>query len=193
MGKTSCEMENPLSERYQTSSNRHEKSAVKGDSAEALRDGTPGTFEKTKDSAAKITGEVKAATEKLVSAGKLPATQFDETAVLVDTLQNGHAAAWEKLKAVESLGRSGVKTVSLKDQNGAALNCEIQLEEVNGRTLVHLFSPEGRVILRGISNGDGTYARQQDKEGKAVSYVGTWWNKHKAGSSLGGVEDHKSA
>lgn len=113
----------------------------------------------------------------------------------VELLSNPHAAAWEKLKAVEVLARQNVETINLNDANGVARTCRVELETLGRKTLIHLFAQDEtgheHPILRGISNGDGTYAHEQNDAGTPVSYIGSWWtssmDKSKL-SVLGGIE-----
>lgn len=131
---------------------------------------------------------------KLVKQGALPdLTLQNARAEADDLLRNPHAAAWEKLKAVEVLARSGAESVTLKDKDGTERACRVELETLGKKTLIHLFANDSNgkehVILRGISNGDGTYGQEQDPRGRKVSYIGSWWSAHMDSvSNISGLE-----
>lgn len=97
-----------------------------------------------------------------------------------DVLTDSSSSAEDRLRAVESLARSGVTEVSLKEPDGSTRVCRLEVEEASGgRSLVHLFTTDEngkeRVVLRGVLNVDGSVERQRDGSGRPVDFVGSWW------------------
>ena len=135
--------------------------------------------------------------QQLEGNGILPATRVtDSHASPQDVLTNPQASAQEKLRAITELGRSGVESVTLTDQDGTKRECRVELEQCGGKTLVHLFTQDQngkeRVILRGVESKDGTFSHETGKGGRAVSFTGTWWSKHMSASSLGAADESSS-
>lgn len=106
---------------------------------------------------------------------------------LVNTLSDTNSSAQDKLRAVEALGKAGITQLTLADKDGINRNMRIELEKSGSKTLVHLYanddSGKERVLLRGASNGDGTFTNQRDAKGRPVSFQGSWWSGHMAGRS----------
>lgn len=124
--------------------------------------------------------------------GVLPTVRFfegqenrgamDRQSVRADRLLDGNIPAENRLRAVEELGRQGARSVQVRDADGSVKDCRVELQQVGNRTMVHLYAQgsDGKehVVLRGISNGDGTYSHEKDRNGREVGYEGTWWTQN---------------
>ncbi len=126
--------------------------------------------------------------KQLESTGVLPDTSLaDGKADLSKVLLSDKSTAQEKLKAVETLAASGIDHLQIKDKDGSVRDLRLELEKAGARTLVHLYAADkgGRehVLLRGISNGDGTYTHETNKNGHNVSFYGSWWETNMRASS----------
>ncbi len=112
----------------------------------------------------------------------LPPTRINESQQEVSVLSDPKAGAQEKLKAVEALARSGVNSVVLTDASGHQHTCRVELEHHGSKNLVHLYAEDsnGRehVLLRGVSNGDGSYSQETNARGASVGFNGDWWSRH---------------
>lgn len=96
-------------------------------------------------------------------------------------LQNDKATSQEKLKVVEKLLASGVDRLEIKDRDGQTRNLRLEVCYAGSKAMIHAFTDEGgkeRVLLRGISNGDGTFTQEKDKSGRSVGFYGDWWTKN---------------
>ncbi|MBC7998234.1 MAG: glycoside hydrolase family 75 protein [Leptolyngbya sp.] len=106
---------------------------------------------------------------------------------LIQTIANDKSTAIEKLKAVEELAKQGTTSFSFNDVNGHTRNLRIEIEPAGSRKMVHLYATDNsgkdRILVRGVSNGDGTFAREKDARGHDVSYYGSWWETHMNGQS----------
>jgi hypothetical protein len=118
--------------------------------------------------------------------GTLPQTRVSESEA-TSLLLNPKASSQEKLKAVEALAKAGADHVTIKDADGTTRNCRIEIENSGKRTMVHLHSvgDDGKehVVLRGVSNGDGTFSHEKDSKGRDVEFTGSWWSKHMSAKS----------
>lgn len=107
---------------------------------------------------------------------------------LLNVLSDANAGPQEKLKAIESLGKSGITRLTLPDSNGGSRDVRIELEKSGSKTLVHLYANDDtgkeRILLRGVSNGDGTFSNEKDAKGRDVSFQGAWWTGHMQGRSM---------
>ncbi len=107
---------------------------------------------------------------------------------LLNVLSDANANAQDKLRAIESLGKSGITHMRLPDANGGSRDVRIELEKSGSKTLVHLYANDDngkeRILLRGVSNGDGTYSNEKDAKGRDVSFQGAWWAGHMQGQSM---------
>lgn len=93
-------------------------------------------------------------------------------------LESPSASAQDKLKAVEKLLATGVDKLEITDRDGQKRQLRLELDMSAKRPMVHVFTNEGgkeRVLLRAISNGDGTFTQEQDKRGRKVGFYGDWW------------------
>lgn len=100
-------------------------------------------------------------------------------------LENPSATAQDKLKAVEKLLSTGVDKLEITDRDGTKRQLRLELDMSCGKPLVHAFTNEGgkeRVLLRAVSNGDGTYKQQRGKNGE-VGFYGDWWTKNMSDKS----------
>lgn len=106
---------------------------------------------------------------------------------LIQTIANDKSTAIEKLKAVEELAKTGTTSFSFNDTNGHIRKLRIEIEPAGSRQMVHLYATDNsgkdRILVRGVSNGDGTYAREKDARGHDVSYYGSWWETNMNGQS----------
>lgn len=100
-------------------------------------------------------------------------------------LENPSATAQDKLKAVEKLLSTGVDKLEITDRDGTKRQLRLELDMSCGKPLIHAFTNEGgkeRVLLRAVSNGDGTYKQQRGKNGE-VGFYGDWWTKNMSDKS----------
>lgn len=100
-------------------------------------------------------------------------------------LENPSATAQDKLKAVEKLLSTGVDKLEITDRDGTKRELRLELDMSCGKPLIHAFTNEGgkeRVLLRAVSNGDGTYKQQRGKNGE-VGFYGDWWTKNMSDKS----------
>ncbi len=100
-------------------------------------------------------------------------------------LESPAATAQDKLRAVEKLLSTGVDHIEITDRDGQKRQLRLELDLSCGKPMVHAFTNEGgkeRVLLRAISNGDGTYTPEQGKHGR-VGLYGDWWSRHMADRS----------
>jgi len=98
-------------------------------------------------------------------------------------LTNPKSSDVDKLKAVESLAMSGVTAFEIPDADGKSRNYTIQRQQMgHGQYAVYLFSQDdqgnSRVVLRGVSNEDGTYRQQRGNDGAYADYKGSWWSQN---------------
>jgi hypothetical protein len=101
-------------------------------------------------------------------------------------LESPSATAQDKLKAVEKLLSTGVDKLEITDKDGQKRQLRLELDMSCGKPLVHAFTNEGgkeRVVLRAVSNGDGTYKQQRGKGGREVGFYGDWWSSNMADKS----------
>ncbi len=105
------------------------------------------------------------------------------TKELVDVLEDGDAEVERKLAVIEQLAKNGVKEITLKDEDGKEIRCQVVVEPVapgSKRNYVHLFafddSGNRNIVLRAIGK-DGEYQKERDKSENEVSFVGSWWSK----------------
>ena len=127
-------------------------------------------------------------------AARIPETapQNPEAQRHIDALQSGRGTQQERLAAVHELARLGVTRLTLLDSNGRPTDVRISVEPVargSNRSYVHMFArgENGReqILLRGITQ-EGNYSQQQDRQGRAVDYTGTQWNRARPNSVLSG-------
>ncbi len=114
-----------------------------------------------------------------------PATGDTPTDLARAALESSSATAQDKLKAVEKLLSTGVDKLEITDKDGQKRQLRLELDMSCGKPLVHAFTNEGgkeRVLLRAVSNGDGTYKQQQGKNGK-VGFYGDWWTSNMSDKS----------
>lgn len=118
--------------------------------------------------------------------------QVPEAQRHIDQLQSGRGTPQERLAAVQELARLGVNRVTLLDSNGRPVDCRISVEPVtrgSSRNYVHLFArgENGReqILLRGIGQ-EGNFSQQLDRNGRAVDYTGTQWQRARPNSVLSG-------
>ncbi|MCC7531803.1 MAG: glycoside hydrolase family 75 protein [Candidatus Melainabacteria bacterium] len=98
-------------------------------------------------------------------------------------LESPSATAQDKLRAVEKLLSTGVDKLEITDKDGQKRQLRLELDMSCGKPLVHAFTNEGgkeRVLLRAVSNGDGTYKQQRGKGGREVGFYGDWWSSNMA-------------
>lgn len=110
-----------------------------------------------------------------------PAGDGSPAAVAKAALENPAATAQEKLRAVEKLLSTGVDKLEITDKDGTTRQLRLELDMSVGKPLVHVFTNEGgkeRVLLRAVSNGDGSYKNQRDKNGREVGFYGDWWSSN---------------
>jgi hypothetical protein len=142
------------------------------------------------------TAERQAGNQQQERNGVLPSTRVSESEAS-QVLLNPKASSQDKLRAVEALAKSGVDHVTIRDADGTTRDCRVELEKSGKKTLVHLHAvgDDGKehVILRGVSNGDGTFGHEKDSKGREVDFTGTWWAKHmSAKSALAETSDTSS-
>lgn len=94
------------------------------------------------------------------------------TTILIDEGKS----AQERLAAVKSLvGRDSDVYLNVFDGQGRMHRVRLEVEQVGGSTLVHLFEQgkdgKEKVLLRGVANSDGSFSRQKDASGKPVSFA----------------------
>ena len=82
---------------------------------------------------------------------------------------------------------SGTTAFEIPDADGKSRNYTIQRQQIGrGQFAVQLFSQddEGKshVVLRGVSNEDGTYRRQRGDDGNYAEFQGSWWSQHMGNS-----------
>lgn len=96
-------------------------------------------------------------------------------------LQDDKASSQDKLKVVEKLLASGVDRLEIRDRDGQTRSLRLEVCYAGSKAMIHAFTDEGgkeRVLLRGISNGDGTFTQEKDKSGRSVGFYGDWWTKN---------------
>jgi hypothetical protein len=114
-----------------------------------------------------------------------PTTSDSPADVARAALESPTATAQDKLKAVEKLLSTGVDKLEVTDRDGTKRQLRLELDMSVGKPLVHVFTNEGgkeRVLLRAVSNGDGTYKNQRGKNGE-VGFYGDWWSKNMSDKS----------
>ncbi|MCC6979187.1 MAG: glycoside hydrolase family 75 protein [Candidatus Melainabacteria bacterium] len=116
-----------------------------------------------------------------------PVGDGSPAAVAKAALESSTATAQEKLRAVEKLLSTGVDKLEITDKDGTTRQLRLELDMSVGKPLVHVFTHEGgkeRVLLRAVSNGDGTYKNQRDDRKKTeVGFYGDWWTKNMSGKT----------
>ncbi len=135
----------------------------------------------------------------LKKSGTLPEVSLTSDAPdqkLMQAITRDKASATDKLKAVEELGKQGITSLSLQDKDGRTRTLRVELEPAGSRKMVHLFATDDsgkeRIVLRGISNGDGTFTREKNRRGNEVSFYGAWWETNMNGRSrLGQATDNE--
>jgi hypothetical protein len=100
-------------------------------------------------------------------------------------LANEKSSSVDKLKAVESLYKAGTKQIQIADRVGMARTYTIERQRFsNHQSMVHLFAQDDdgkrRIVLRGVSNEDGTYRQERGNDGNYADYQGSWWTEHMA-------------
>ncbi|HEY9717479.1 MAG TPA: hypothetical protein V6C69_08420 [Trichormus sp.] len=113
-------------------------------------------------------------------------------------LMNEGISASDKLRTIQQLAAAGINHIQLPDKDGKMRDYAIREGTIGNRTMVHLFAvdDQGRehVVLRGISNSDGTFEKERDRHGHYVSFEGTWWSRHMTGrSAFSEADDQASA
>jgi hypothetical protein len=98
-------------------------------------------------------------------------------------LTNARSSDADKLKAAESLAVSGVTQFGIPDSDGKNRNYTIERQQIGrGQYSIQLFSQDdqgnSRIVLRGVSNEDGTYRQQRGDDGKYAGYEGSWWSQN---------------
>lgn len=116
---------------------------------------------------------------------------------LMKIVGSDQTSASEKLKAVEELGKQGVTSFSFQDIDGQRRTVRVELEPAGNRQMVHLYATDDsgreRIVLRGISNGDGTFSREKNSRGNEVSFYGAWWETNmNRRSQLGQASDNEA-
>jgi len=94
------------------------------------------------------------------------------TIVLIDETKSPQ----ERLAAVKSLvGKDSDIYLNLFDAQGRMHRVRLEVEQVGGSTLVHLFEQgkdgKEKVLLRGVANSDGSFSPERDASGKPVSFA----------------------
>ena len=183
------------------------KAPVVEDCSEALRsnvDSNVNTDVKTSPSPCQLPADKTAEAKgepAVVSAETCPATDSalatpaDARACDVDALRDEaakvissrEAKAEEKLAAIEKLAGAGVDELVVRDGDNVERTLRIELENLGGKLLVHCFADDDsgreRILLRGISNNDGTYEHQKNANGEDVSFYGSWWTSRMGSKS----------
>jgi hypothetical protein len=106
-------------------------------------------------------------------------------------LTDANSSSIDKLHVVQALANAGVNQIDLPDADGSSRTYNIRTGQIGGKTMVHLFANDDqgkeRIVLRGVSNGSGSFDQEHDKSGNPVDLEGTWWQEHMSGRSLVGT------
>lgn len=97
----------------------------------------------------------------------------DRTKLLLDS----NAPPQERLAAVRELSRAGVNGLSIRGNDGESYKLRLETEQAGARQLVHLYvtGADGKehTVLRGVSDRNGCFNREQDSHGNPVGWCGT--------------------
>ncbi len=122
-------------------------------------------------------------------------------------LLDNSASPQERLAAAERIAPKGSSDTqfTVQDQKGGSHTYRIERENLDGkRSMVNVFekSDDGKqadgkkqeyVMLRAVSNGDGTYQKQHSANGREANFDGDWWRHNAARFSSGDSGRRESA
>ncbi len=109
----------------------------------------------------------------------------------ISTLSKPGANTQDKLAAAELLYKQGFKELEIHDNNGPR-HVRLELEKTSqGKEMVHVFANDAhgkeRIVLRGIDQGNGSFAHETKQNGEEVSFNGKSWKEEF--SNLSGNDD----
>ncbi len=138
------------------------------------------TGDRTAPVAATTDGQVDL--KAIVGEAKLATLKPDQVAALQQLLKPG-ATQPEQLKAIETLAKSGLRTLKIKDgDKDRTLSFAVQ-SAGKGKSYIGLFATDdkgkSRIAIRGMNDGQNNYVQQ----GKA-SFYGTIWSRDIGNKSI---------
>lgn len=123
--------------------------------------------------------------DSVMNSGTDSRTEAGSKGALTTVVLDESKSAQERLAAVKSLvGKDSDIYLNIFDERGRMHRVRLEVEQVGGSTLVHLFEQgkdgKEKVLLRGVANADGSFSQQKDASGKPVSFAA-----HKLGDGIG--------